>query len=875
MKIDLHIHTIKNELLDDQTFEPDVFKIKKYVEVCSLEAIAITNHNIFDKEQFLEIQKVLAGMCLVLPGVEVSLSAGHILVIGSPSEETYEALKRIVEQVEADHPNKNYGMSFEKFNSLVTGKGFLLIPHYRKSKQLTLDQIKQIKEQVYVGEVGSSKQFCDLKKNKDELVPVRFSDIRISKDLTETKMMNSEGYTYLECGSNPDFYAIAKALKDREHVTVAKEDAPDLFDLNIGDLKTTASTKVNVLLGKRSSGKTHTLNALAGIEKPEEEVKKKGVLYIKQFEISKGSSDTEFGKSLAKTSNEFGTQYCKELLEIMDFIDDLKIKNTEQACDEYLSSLKKYAENAKKDTFSRSPLFNYDPFELPDTHNRAKTLLTAAEKILKADKPFSDVLEMHIKRRSLLDYVNALLKLDKRAIVYEKAINLANEVMKTISDALGEKTQTVQIKPMKFTKLFRIRKARKEFDSLIQNWKEHDVDIRNVEPAFKQVISTERVRNLGTLKSSSWLGATSRSIEADRLINDPPTDGYLWASTTTDFTNATGENRWKIFVQFKTRILNQYGKKISGGQTAEYQLFRKLSDYKGYDTILIDEMESSFDNPFLNGDIVRYIHQISECATVFISTHNNNLGVSLQPNRYIYHTVDLIDGKTVFNIYSGSAQDKDLKTDNGKAIPLRKVLLDTMEAGEKAYYQVEFVEDGVDIFVPNGPHLRFNKNKDQMRFRFFKASTYKNQEPVQLYRLDYTADVAVSAKAFADKFVAAPICGTDDNTPAIATEFNKFIDEYSTKLSRDVRAYLANRDGKGDASFDAFYAKYDAIMDKRASNTEFYDFLAGKYRPAKTQGVFGINQNVTDSTTWSLVGVGAVTIAASASLLFFRRKKSN
>lgn len=696
MKIDLHIHTIKNELLDDQTFEPDVAKIKKYVEICSLEAIAITNHNIFDKEQFLQIQKMLAGMCLVLPGVEVSLSTGHILVIGSPSEETYEALKRIVEQIEDDHPDKNYGMSFEKFNDLVTGKGFLLIPHYRKPKKLTLEQIKQIKEQVYVGEVGSSKQFCDLKKSKDELVPVRFSDIRISKALTETEMMNWDGYTYLECGSNADFHAISKALKDRKHVAVAKEDAPDLFDLNIGDLKTTASTRVNVLLGKRSSGKTHTLNALAGIEKPEEEVKKKGVLYIKQFEISKGSSNGEFNKSLAKTSNEFGAQYCKELLDVMDFIDDLKIKEIEQACDEYLSSLRRYAENAKQDIFSRTPLFNYEPFEVPDTRNRIKTLLTAAEKILKAGNPFSDVLEKHIKRRSLFDYVNELLKLDIQAAVYEKAIKLANEVMKTISEALGEKTQAVQIKPMNFTKLFRVRKARKEFDNLIRNWEECDVDTRNVEPAFRQVISTERARNQTTLKSSSCLGAVSQNVKVDCLINDPPTDGYLWASTTSDLKCATGENRWKIFAEFKTRILNQYGKKISGGQTAEYQLFRKLSDYKNYDTILIDEMESSFDNPFLNGDIVRYIHQISECATVFISTHNNNLGVSLQPNRYIFHTVDLINGQTVFNIYSGSAQDENLRTDKGKTIPLRKVLLDTMEAGEKAYKERKNIYENIE-----------------------------------------------------------------------------------------------------------------------------------------------------------------------------------
>lgn len=169
--------------------------------------------------------------------------------------------------------------------------------------------------------------------------------------------------------------------------------------------------------------------------------------------------------------------------------------------------------------------------------------------------------------------------------------------------------------------------------------------------------------------------------------------------------------------------------------------------------------------------------------------------------------------------------------------------------------------------------LQFNSdtNAGNNRFRFYSAGT---QQPVQLYRLDYTADVAVSAKAFADKFVAAPICGTDDNTPAKADEFGKFVTEYSG-LSREVRAYLANGDGKGDASFDAFYAKYNAIMDKRASNTEFYDFLAGKYRPAKTQGVFGINQNITDSTTWTLVGIGTVTIVASASLLFFRRKKSN
>ncbi len=197
-----------------------------------------------------------------------------------------------------------------------------------------------------------------------------------------------------------------------------------------------------------------------------------------------------------------------------------------------------------------------------------------------------------------------------------------------------------------------------------------------------------------------------------------------------------------------------------------------------------------------------------------------------------------------------------------------------MNFGTTPYaYQIELSESDAGCVEIKNPDNVLRYNASASMFRFY-VPTSTNMQPVQLYRLDYTADVAVNAKAFADKFVAAPICGTDDNTPANADEFKKFVTEYSG-LSRDARAYLANGGGKGDASFDAFYAKYNAIMDKRASNNEFYDFLAGKYRPAKTQGVFGINQNITDSTTWTLVGVGAVTIAASASLLFFRRKKSN
>ena len=51
-KIDLHIHTVSNPL-SDSSFEFDINVLKKYMNDMGINGIAITNHNVFDKEQFV------------------------------------------------------------------------------------------------------------------------------------------------------------------------------------------------------------------------------------------------------------------------------------------------------------------------------------------------------------------------------------------------------------------------------------------------------------------------------------------------------------------------------------------------------------------------------------------------------------------------------------------------------------------------------------------------------------------------------------------------------------------------------------------------------------------------------------------------------
>ena len=76
-KIDFHIHTKRS--ISDKEFEFDIEKLKEYVDVAKLDAIAITNHNLFDKKQFKEIKEELE--IKVFPGVEVDLENGHVLLI--------------------------------------------------------------------------------------------------------------------------------------------------------------------------------------------------------------------------------------------------------------------------------------------------------------------------------------------------------------------------------------------------------------------------------------------------------------------------------------------------------------------------------------------------------------------------------------------------------------------------------------------------------------------------------------------------------------------------------------------------------------------------------------------------------------------------
>lgn len=88
MKIDIHTHTKKIKTGDAETrnIEPD--KFSEVIRNTDVKILAITNHNLFDKTQYLEIDNLVKDVCQIWPGIELDImengKRAHLLVICNP-----------------------------------------------------------------------------------------------------------------------------------------------------------------------------------------------------------------------------------------------------------------------------------------------------------------------------------------------------------------------------------------------------------------------------------------------------------------------------------------------------------------------------------------------------------------------------------------------------------------------------------------------------------------------------------------------------------------------------------------------------------------------------------------------------------------------
>lgn len=660
-KIDLHIHTIATP--SESNFQFEFARLVEYVTKKKLDIIGITNHNTFDENQYKTIAESVS--CLVLPGIEVDLESGHVLVLADPTEVQDFATR--CNRVSLAVPDATTTMDIALFQGIFPDLSrFIVIPHYDKSPPLPKETIDLLGSSVTAGEVTSIKKFIYCAKDPTSLVPVFFSDSRMRTDLPSLPIRQ----TFVDLGE-VNFQALKYALSDRNKVSLSDEEAHKFFQATSQGLL--LSTGLNVILGERSSGKTWTLNAL---EKNFERVK-----YLRQFSLVEKSdaADAEkFNEVLRQGQSTFIEGFLREFKSCVEEVAHVDLENDDRELSNYLSSLLKNAtEFEKADVFSKTTLFNETEF--PEENLGSLEKLVDAAMLLTDNIEYRQLIDAFVPLSSLRALVVALINRYNQENELRLKRIWTNDLIASIKNELQRRTASELMPDIDFYG-FAMNKVKvskfKQVCTAIQQKREiYQQDVQ----AYRIVATTRQFAGAGEMKNIS--GTKCAFSFAYQVYSDP----YKFLKELAEINGLPEAEFYRYFVAIDYKILNKYGAEVSGGERSEFRLLQAISDALKYDMLLIDEPESSFDNVFLNSDVNRLIKDISRSMPVVVVTHNSTVGASVKPD-YVVHTKRITNGSRVsYETFSGHPTDKTLKSVSGAEIPNHEVLMNCLEAGVIAY----------------------------------------------------------------------------------------------------------------------------------------------------------------------------------------------
>lgn len=667
-KCDLHIHTISTP--SDSPFTFSIEMLKGYVEKMNIDVIAITNHNMFSSGNFLAIREALDPV-VVLPGIEVDMEGGHILVIAAPDDVEIFDFSTKCEAVSRKITSSTESISLVEFKTIFTDlTKYVLIPHYDKEPSLPKPVIEALSSNIYAGEVTSVKKFLYMHKDATEkLTPVIFSDFRSADGVTIDKYPVRQ--TYLDI-DDVNIKSLNLCLSNKGNATLSASEGNKLFEIfSNGQM---LSTGLNIMYGRRSSGKTWTLNRIADVFGDQAK-------YIRQFELQNYGhpyTSEQFESDQKVRLEGKVASFLKPFKDVVESIAQLPTNASDEVeVEDYLNALKRRSEMENiRDVYSNSKLFEEIPYSIGATKNLRKVI--EAVITLMENTQYSDIIEKHVNNDRLVSLLKELLEKLYSIESHRQCKKLTNSILEDIQGALQLKTALPAIPKINLYEIAKRQQQRKKFVKIVGGLKKERCIHNEKMLKYRIIVKTKLYRNATEVKSRQNISASL--VEAYYYYDDPIT--YLRKLLDAGIDSS---KLYKLFVGIKYDILNENGFRVSGGEQSEFVFLQKIKDARTKDILLIDEPESSFDNMFLKNDINEFIMDIAKEMPVVVSTHNNTIGGSIKPNYILYTEKKIENGSAKFLLYSGKPGDNYLKTVDGDQTKNYQVTIESLEAGESAY----------------------------------------------------------------------------------------------------------------------------------------------------------------------------------------------
>lgn len=663
-KIDFHIHTVSSIKDSDFTFSLDW--LKSYVEATELDAIAITNHDLFDESNFKEISEALPNI-KVYPGIELTLDIGHVNIVFPCN--CVDNLSLFSQWLSEIHQNQTNSITCQELcEKLPCWNEGIYIFELGKSKGVK--EIPDIfKEVVCVGGVSNQLRFNIAKNNPDSIVPCLFSDAhatdRDSNNRNDIlKLQNKQ--TYLQIDSC-EFEDIKRCLRDRSKISITKENLKGTINIDGVNI----SSGLNLVVGKRGTGKTHFLNRIK--ETIEDEYYE-----IKQFETARADEYIEQQrKEQGLTAiSLWQNKYKNEFSKIKTYLKDTGAGLND--IEKFLVDVKRFAtEMARSKSSQKYSLFQETEFELSNIEY-ISAALTNIKDVIEKDEVWELLSNAVQKKNNFIEVYSELRDIYLRYNRDNELKKKVNEIMGDVKSTVAARTGIPKIQECSINKVIHKYQLEKKIADFLKR-------IIVETPMKNDRLHGYQIQvNLVPYESASQF---LEEIEKQEAVNNDLIKPYRDKDFITFLKNLKQKSFYneahfaEYLVRKEVKLLDSEGTPASGGQAVGFALMLRLNEAKNKPVILIDEPESSLDNAYIKTELNKALKELAKNSMVVVITHNSTLGALLEPDYLIITSKK----DKEYSIMSGEFSSSKIRDINGNEEKSYNKFVEAMEAGEKSY----------------------------------------------------------------------------------------------------------------------------------------------------------------------------------------------
>ena len=698
MRIDLHCHTkaVKKGDSPGRNVTPELFKTK--IENADVKIVAITNHNLFDLEQYKVLSAAVSDSCIVWPGVEIDVlepnsKRWHLITVVNPKE-----AERFSESVntlfKGDNPDECTHTLDDIYHTFKTHDA-IYIAHFHEKRPAVptadgekLDQLVGAPYRVFKETANENSMSVFANYRYNVLVGSDVQDWNHYEECTFSELK-------LPVDSFEQFCLLAKRDTNVVQTLINKKESRDLIAhpaVSI-NLPVKIYADMNIIFGQKGTGKTEILKSLY------ESMRSSGFKCVRYVASER---DDDF-KTLLRAGNlvpdieKMGVSDCSSDFQYIFSWNDSNPTHFAN----YLNWKKTIGHNANKE-------------RMKITHASAlPRIINEKERQHATDKTAIDTIIHDFQEIDLFEYLreedalllskligklkNSIYQHRKTDLVDEKAISLVNFSINMIKSIADKSTNSVS-KPsmagllgLAENRLALLKAVNHSLNNLSRREINYQEKIGTLDEKGSIYVNTRFRMLCQESKTDEFKKGIRKLLNAKELLESIAKhifDNNI-SEVIQEFCNLCEEqgiNSVLPFIGCSKQITNERGELYSPSNGEKGMLLLQRTILEEADAYFLDEPELGMGNSYIDTSIRPLLINLSRRHKyVVVATHNANIGVRTLPYMSIYRT----HSNGIYTTYSGNPFSDRLVniSDPNDILNWAEESLKSLEGSKDAFYE--------------------------------------------------------------------------------------------------------------------------------------------------------------------------------------------